>query len=112
MASTTQEAAVQKLVYWRRELPPLGEQIEGEHIVEADSPHLPIEHPQEYPHDDLWSRCAADLEATAAKRLEQEIRRLGGSCAHIVDENIEPKSDHATGTTWLHGRYTYVLYKH
>ncbi len=98
----------QKRVYFRRELPPLSESIEGEHIVEADSPHLPLGSL----HDELWSRCADPLAQEATRRIEQEVRRLGGSCAHVVDEQIDPHTDYNSATTWLHGRYTIILYRH
>jgi hypothetical protein len=39
------------------------------------------------------------------------VRRLGGRCARILDERIEPKFDDAHGEAWLHGRYTYMLYR-
>jgi hypothetical protein len=98
----------EKLVYWRRELPPLGEAILSEQIVEADSRRLAIgSH-----HEELWEKGAAELLEEATRRIEQEIHRQGGSCAHIVDEQVEPKVDYSIGKMWLHGRYTYVLYRH
>ena len=47
----------------------------------------------------------------ARLRLEQEVRRLGGHYAHVVDEPIESQRNDATGESWLHGRFTYVLYR-
>jgi hypothetical protein len=29
----------------------------------------------------------------------------------VLDEHIEPKFDDAHGEAWLHGRYTYMLYR-
>jgi hypothetical protein len=37
--------------------------------------------------------------------------RLGGHYAHVRDESIESKHDGQTGETWLHGRFTYALYR-
>ena len=103
-----ESSAPQKRVYFRRELPPLSESIEGEHIVEADSPHIPLSsHP-----DEVWERGSDPLTAELVHRIEQELTRQGGSCAHIVDEVIEPHADYATSTMWLRGRYTYVMYRH
>ena len=99
---------IDKVVYFRRELPPLSEAVEGEHIVEADSPRLPTH----FGHDELWSRCADALQAEAIRRIEQEVHRQGGSCAHVVDEQIEPHSDFGKAESWLRGRYTYVMYRH
>ena len=48
----------------------------------------------------------------AESRLAQEIARLDGHYAHVYDESIEPRRDHATGEAWLHGRFFYVLYRH
>jgi hypothetical protein len=44
-------------------------------------------------------------------RLQQEITRLGGHYAHVLDESIDSKHDDATGDKWLHGRFTYMLYR-
>lgn len=99
---------VEKTVYWRRELPPLAERIVGEQTVEAESQRVPHTSHE----DELWERGAAELEAEASRRIEQELRRVGGSCAHVVEEQVEPKVDYAAGTTWLSGRYTYVVYRH
>jgi hypothetical protein len=44
--------------------------------------------------------------------LIQEIARLGGDYAHVHDESIVPKHDAASGESWLHGRFTYILYRH
>jgi hypothetical protein len=49
--------------------------------------------------------------ANAESRLIQEIARLGGDYAHVHDESIAPKHDAAAGTSWLHGRFTYMLYR-
>jgi hypothetical protein len=37
--------------------------------------------------------------------------RLGGHFAHVHDEAIEPKHDEAAGERWLHGRFSYMLYR-
>jgi hypothetical protein len=81
--------AMVKILYWRRELPPLSEQIEGEHEVTADSAKV---HVSWADRDTLWSR--------------------GGSCAHIVDEAVTARRDEHTGESWLHGRFRFVLYVH
>ncbi len=46
----------------------------------------------------------------AGGRLEQEVTRLGGDYAHVLDESIESRHDDATRETWLHGQFKYVLY--
>lgn len=97
-----------KIVHWRNELPPLSEKLEGEHVVEARSQAVP----NSAEHDHLWKLCYESLIAAAAERIEQEVRRLGGSCAHVVDEKIEPKTNHHTGEYWLTGRFLYVMYQH
>jgi hypothetical protein len=97
-----------KVVYWHRELPPLDAQPAGEHTVEAASDRVPatIAH-----RDELWDRCHADLSTRVQLRLEQEIARLDGQYAHILDETIDTRHDGATGEAWLHGRFTYMLYR-
>jgi len=98
-----------KVIYWRRELPPLSEQIEGEHEIEADSPRL---------HQDigaralLWGRCYPLLLEEAERRITQEVQRLGGSCAHVVDEVITAKVDDGSAEFALHGRFRFVMYVH
>jgi hypothetical protein len=47
----------------------------------------------------------------ACHRLQQEIHRLGGNFAHVLEESIDSRHDSAAGENWLHGRFTYVLYK-
>jgi hypothetical protein len=97
-----------KLVYWHRELPPFDGEILHEHVVEANSDRMPgsIER-----HGELWERCYAQLMAHTEDRLTQEISRLGGHYAHVVDEHVDSKRDDATNESWLHGRFSYVLYR-
>lgn len=94
-------------VYWHRDLPPLRAVPLGEHTIEADSAHVkgPIVNP------DVWQRCANDLATGLEIRLSQEGVRLGGDCAHVLDEHVDVKHDPARDEAWLHGRYTYMLYR-
>jgi hypothetical protein len=98
----------QKIVYWRRELPPLEAEIVSEHSIEADSSRVPgtIAH-----RDELWDHCYRELMANAESRMAQEVARLGGHFAHVYDEAIDPKHDDQAGEAWLHGRFRYVLYR-
>jgi len=95
-------------ISWHRELPPLDATALGEHTVEATSHRVPdtIAH-----RDDLWNRGKDDLMKQARERLVEEIARLGGRYAHVLDESIDTRHDAATGEAWLHGRFTYVLYR-
>ena len=95
-------------VFWHRAMPPLAADLMAEHSVEASSRRVPgtLAH-----RDELWDQCYRDLMANAETRLLQEIARLGGDYAHVLDETIEPRHDHATGEAWLLGRFTYVLYR-
>lgn len=97
-----------KVVYWHRELPPLGADPISEHAVEAASCRVPgtIAH-----RDDLWRVCYEDLMRETRRRLEQEVARLGGDYAHVVDEFIEVRHDDVSGQAWLRGRFDYVLYR-
>ena len=97
-----------KVVYWHRELPPLDAELVAEHTVEADSGRVAgsLTH-----RDEIWGRCYHELMTQAENRLVQEIARLDGDCAHVHDESIVPKHDAASGDSWLHGRFTYVLYR-
>ena len=52
-----------------------------------------------------------ELMENAERRLAQEITRLGGDCAHVHGEAIEPRHDYATGEAWLRGRFSYMLYR-
>jgi hypothetical protein len=49
--------------------------------------------------------------ASAHGRLAQEIARLGGDYAHVHDESIDTRHDDATGEAWLHGRFSYMLFR-
>jgi hypothetical protein len=37
--------------------------------------------------------------------------RLGGHYAHVLDESIDSRHDGVTSEAWLHGRFTYMLYR-
>lgn len=95
-------------IYWHRELPPLTAELMAEHTLEADSSRVAgtLAH-----RDELWARCYDDLMAATERRLTQEMVRLGGDYAHIHDEFMSPRHDAATGQSWLHGRFTYMLYR-
>ena len=45
------------------------------------------------------------------ERLAEEIARLGGRYAHVLGESIGTRHDAVTGEAWLHGRFTYMLYR-
>ena len=95
-----------KIVYWHRDLPPLDAEPLGEHTVEADSMRVvgDLAH-----RDALWDQCYRDLMARVHFRLDQEVHRLGGDYAHVLDETIGSKHDYNTGEVWLHSRITYSL---
>jgi hypothetical protein len=97
-----------KVVYWHEELPPLDGELIQENVIEAVSDRVPrsIER-----HGELWHWCYATLMEHIRIRLEQEIKRLGGHYAHVLDEHIDSRRDDATGESWLHGRFSYVLYR-
>lgn len=97
-----------KTVYWHRELPPAAAEPMGEHTIEAESARVAgtLAH-----RDELWDQCHADLIRRTTHRLEQEVARLGGACAHVRTESIEPRHNDVIGETWLHGRFDYVLYR-
>lgn len=98
-----------KVIYWRRELPPLSECVEGEHEVTATSDRVQLDWANR---DALWGRCHDSLMASARARITQEVERLHGSCAHVLDESISSRRDEATLEFWLEGRFTFVLYVH
>ena len=97
-----------KTIYWHRELPPLDAEPMGDHTVEATSGRVPGSLTRR---DEFWDRCYAELMDSTEKRLLQEIARLGGDYAHVLDERIDTQHDDARGETWLHGRFSYVLYR-
>jgi hypothetical protein len=47
--------------------------------------------------------------ARVHRRLDQEVHRLGGDYAHVLDETTDSKRDDRTCEVWLHGRITYLL---
>jgi hypothetical protein len=96
------------IVYWHRDLPPLDAEILHEHVLEATSDRVSgsIER-----HGDLWDHCHTALIEHANDRLLQEVARLGGDYAHVLDEHIYSRRDDVTNESWLHGRFTYVLYR-
>jgi hypothetical protein len=80
----------------------------GEHVVEASSARAPdtLAH-----RDELWQRCEGELMANARLRLCEEIARLGGRYAHVLSETIETRHNASSGEAWLHGCFTYMLYR-
>ena len=98
---------VGKRIYWHRELPPLKAEAIGDHVLEASRVRIPgkLAH-----RDELWDRCYNSLMDQARLRLEQEIIRLGGDCAHVLSESVSSQHDERTGESWLHGQFSYVLY--
>ena len=101
-------AADQIRIYWHRELPPFDAEMMSEHVVEATSSrvrHMLIRS------DGLWDRAYQELMENAQVRMAQEIVRLGGHYAHVLDERIDSRHDDATGESWLHGLFTYALYR-
>jgi len=96
-------------IFWHRDLPPSAAEPMDEHVVEAASARVPttLEH-----RDELWDRCYEDVMKQACARLEQEISRLGGTYAHVLDESVDSRRDEVTGESWLQGRFTYMLYRH
>ena len=99
---------VTQRIFWHRELPPLDGEVVAEHVIEATSDRVDagLSHK-----DELWARCHDSLMAHARARLEQELERLGGDYAHVLDESIDSRHDPVGDTAWLHGRFTYVLLK-
>jgi hypothetical protein len=95
-------------IYWHRELPPPDAEPMSEHVVEASSARVPgtLAH-----RDELWERYYEDLMAQARARLEQEVLRLGGTYAHVLNETVDSRHDDVSGESWLHGRYTFMLYR-
>jgi hypothetical protein len=80
----------------------------GEHVLEATSGRVAstLAH-----RDELWDRCYEELMLNTGARLEQEIARLGGNYAHVLDESVDSRHDDVTGENWLHGSFTYMLYR-
>jgi hypothetical protein len=97
-----------QIVFWHRDLPPLDAESVAEHTVEATSARVAgtITH-----RDELWDRCYQDLMSNVHARLAQEIDRLGGDYAHVHHEAIDTRHDDAAGEVWLHGSFSYMLYR-
>ena len=97
-----------KVVFWHRELPPVDGEPMAEHVVEAASERVPgsIER-----HGTSWHHCYGSLMAHTTGRLTQEIARLGGHYAHVLDEHVESHRDDAANESWLKGRFSYMLYR-
>ena len=76
--------------------------------VEATSSRVPATIAR---HSELWSRCYDELIKTAERRMSQELKRIGGACARVHDEGIDTRHDAATGEAWLHGRFTFTVYR-
>jgi len=95
-------------VFWHSQLPPLTAEMMAEHTVEANSTRVAgtLAH-----RDDLWNRCYQELMENAASRIADEIARLGGDYAHVGSESLGVKHDDVAGEAWLHGVFTYMLYR-
>jgi hypothetical protein len=95
------------VVFWHRELPPRDAEPIGDHTIEATSARVPG---TIRGRDALWDRCYRDLMDRVRERIEQEVVRLGGSCAHVLSETVEPRHDDVAGEAWMYGRFHYELY--
>jgi hypothetical protein len=95
-------------VFWHRELPPINAELMAEHSVEANSGRVAgtLAH-----RDELWDRCHQELMATAGSRISNEVARLGGDYAHVHSESLGAKHDDVADEAWLHGEFTYRLYR-
>ena len=95
-------------IYWHRELPPFDAELMGEYVLEAVSDHVrgSLAHRGE-----LWDRAYQELMERTEARMKQEIGRRGGHYAHVLHESIDSRHNEATGETWLHGLFTYTLYR-
>ena len=95
-------------IYWHRELPPADAEPVGECLIEATSRRVPgtLAHRGE-----LWHHCYEDLMTTASTRVAQEVNRLGGSCAHVLNESADSKHDAVSGQAWLHGSFDCMIYR-
>jgi len=102
------DGAKEKRIYWHRELPPPDAELIGEHVVEATSQRVSntMVH-----RDELWERCYREVMAQASARINQELARLGGDYAHVLDESVDSQRNDVTREAWLHGRFNYVLYR-
>jgi len=98
-----------EIIYWHRELAPLSEQMEGVHEVTACSERVHFDWAD---HSTLWKRCHDDLMPRGEDRIRQEVHRLGGSCAHVLEEQFTSKRDDATQEFWLEGRFRFMMYVH
>ena len=100
------ETSDRKVIYWHRDVPPLDADPAGEYTLEATSMRVKgdLAHRNE-----LWSRCHDDLMARTRDRLHQEMTRLGGDFAHVLEESIDSRRDDVTGEAFLHGRFRYLL---
>lgn len=100
--------AATKIVYWHRELPPIDAELMAERSVETTSGRVDgtLSH-----RDELWDRCYGELMTNVSARLAQEVERLGGHYAHVLDESIDSRRDDALRQAWLHGSFTYMLYR-
>jgi uncharacterized protein CbrC (UPF0167 family) len=101
-------ATPRDVIYWHRDLPPLDAEVMEEHVVDAVSKRVPGS--LRY-RDELWNQCYKDLMARVRIRLAEEVVRLGGDYAHVLNEFVDSKHDAPTGEAWLHGRFDYMLYR-
>ena len=102
------EAKANRIIFWHGDLPPVDAEVMGEHTVEATSRRVPSTLAYR---DELWNRCYEDLMSQIRIRLEQEVKRLGGNYAHVLNESVDSRHDAITGEAWLHGRFDYMLYR-
>ena len=77
-------------------------------MVEATSLHVPgtLAH-----RDELWDQCYEDLMTQTRTRVAQEVNRLGGDCAHVLNESVDSKHNAVTGEAWLHGCFDCMIYR-
>lgn len=96
------------VVFWHRDLPPLDDEPVGEHEIVARSRATPFRYADR---DALWHEVYPSLMEEATRRITAEVARLGGSSAHVIDEDISSSVDNQTNEYRLTGTFRFVLYQ-
>ncbi len=61
--------------------------------------------------DELWDQYYEDLMSKVRAAGAGSLTRLGGNFAHVLDETVDSRHNDATNESWLHGCFTYMLYR-
>lgn len=97
---------LEQRVFLRTELPPRGLEVVGLFSASARSSKVSVSPTDRKRGLEL---CLPSLDRQLQCSIHSKIDHLGGTHAHLHDEDIRTRYDFSTGLFWLQGEYDFLL---